>query len=398
MDAHTKSASRRDKVWLNADSGSYDAFRSQVDRATDPADWPLAAAIEKNVPIYDGAAMRKAAPDTDARRVLMAEWVEVFDSGPGVIVIKNAMPDLAAVDRATEVFDRIIEEQRQGNAGGGGDHFAKPGANDRIWNALEKHCLADPESFAHYYASDAIAMASEAWLGAGYQVTAQVNRVNPGGAAQTAHRDYHLGFMTPEQMQAYPGHIHRISPVLTLQGAVAHCDMPLESGPTLFLPYSQIFYEGYIAFGRPEFQAHFAEHHVQLPLEKGDAVFFNPALMHGAGANVSDSIYRMANLLQVSSAFGRPIEAVNRHLLAKAVYPVLLGGLGNGAISRLAAENVVAASAEGYAFPTNLDTDPPVGGLAPKTQAALMREALDTKTDAAEFAAAIDAQAKRRAA
>ena len=32
-----------------------------------------------------------------------------------------------------------------------------------------------------------------------------------------------------------------MSPVLTLQGAVAHCDMPIESGPTMLLPYSQRF-------------------------------------------------------------------------------------------------------------------------------------------------------------
>ena len=143
------------------------------------------------------------------------------------------------------------------------------------------------------------------YLGPGYQVTAQVNRVNPGGAAQNPHRDYHLGFMTRENAARWPVHAHLLSPALTLQGAVAHCDMGLESGPTMFLPYSQRYAEGYIAFGRPAFQEYFAEHHVQLPLSTGDIVFFNPALMHGAGHNRTDDIHRMANLLQVSSAFGR---------------------------------------------------------------------------------------------
>ena len=36
----------------------------------------------------------------------------------------------------------------------------------------------------------------------------------------------------------YPTHVHLLSPVLTLQGAVAHSDMPVESGPTMYLPYS----------------------------------------------------------------------------------------------------------------------------------------------------------------
>ena len=51
-------------------------------------------------------------------------------------------------------------------------------------------------------------MAAEAWLGPAYQMTAQINRVNPGGAAQNPHRDYHLGFMTVAQAAAFPAHTH----------------------------------------------------------------------------------------------------------------------------------------------------------------------------------------------
>lgn len=397
MDAQTLTSRRSQKVWLSADCGNLDQFKSLVEKTANPADWPFAERIEKNILIYDGDKVRSATGDEDERRALMAEWVEAFTSGPGIIVIKNAMPDAAVVDHATAVFEAIVRDEKE-KGKGAGDHFAKPGANDRIWNALEKHCLADPENFARYYASTAIAMVSEAWLGTGYQMTAQMNRVNPGGTAQKPHRDYHLGFMTPQQMQAYPGHIHAVSPLLTLQGAVAHCDMPLESGPTLFLPYSQTFFEGYIAFGRPEFQAYFAERHVQLPLHKGDAVFFNPAVMHGAGNNVSKDIYRMANLLQVSSAFGRAMESINRNRMSVTAYPSLLAAVRAGTLSRAEAANVIASTAEGYAFPTNLDSDPPVGGLAPKTQAQLMIEALDAGMDAGHFAELIAAHAARREA
>ena len=145
-----------------------------------------------------------------------------------------------------------------------------------------------------------------------YQVTSQVNVVRPGGEAQDPHRDYHLGFLSDEVAERYPAHVHLLSPVLTLQGAVAHSDMPVESGPTLYLPYSHRYPPGYLAWRLPEFRDHFAEHHVQLPLAKGDAAFFNPALFHGAGNNVSADVQRMANLLQVSSAFGRAMETVDR--------------------------------------------------------------------------------------
>ncbi|MDU8945190.1 phytanoyl-CoA dioxygenase family protein [Ovoidimarina sediminis] len=380
-------------VWLEPDAGSIDDFSILVSRRTDPADWPAAAAVEHNIPIYDGAAVRRACATPQTRRAFMAEWARIFRDGPGVLAIRDAV-DREAVDRATLLFERLIGEERESGAGGG-DHFAKPGANDRVWNAAQKHCLADPEGFAAYYASDAIAAASEAWLGPNYQLTAQVNRVNPGGAAQTPHRDYHLGFMTLEDAVSYPAQCHAMSPLLTLQGAVAHCDMPLDSGPTMLLPYSQAFFEGYVAFHHEAYREVFARHHVQLPLQTGDAMFFNPALMHGAGTNRSPDIRRMANLLQVGSAFGRSIETVDREAMVAALYPVLAGR----ALSGRARENVIAASAEGYAYPTNLDRDPPApGSLAPLSPAQIMRAALAEGKSAEAFVAEIRAAAERRRA
>lgn len=126
--------------------------------------------------------------------------------------------------------------------------------------------------------------------------------------------------------------------------------MPVESGPTLYLPYSQSYEPGYLAWRRPEFVEYFAAHHVQLPLAKGDAVFFNPALFHAAGTNRSADIRRMANLLQVSSAFGRAMETVDREATVNALYPVLLARKAEG-VDEAWLDAVVAASAEGYPSP-----------------------------------------------
>ncbi|MFC8088834.1 phytanoyl-CoA dioxygenase family protein [Streptomyces sp. NPDC057301] len=343
-------------------------FREVVERTTDLADHPYASSVERNVLIYDSDRLRKA-EDTGAVR---AELVRALTDGPGIVVFKGAFPEPEIVDRLSAVFDALIAEQRASGASAG-DHFAKPGANDRVWNALEKAALYDPEAFADYYANDILALVSRAWLGPGYQVTSQVNVVNPGGAAQTAHRDYHLGFLSNDVAAAYPAHVHVLSPVLTLQGAVAHCDMPVQSGPTMYLPYSQRYEPGYLAWRLPEFQEYFEAHHVQLPLAKGDAAFFNPALFHAAGTNRSADVRRMANLLQVSSAFGRAMETVDREAVANAVYPVLLA---RADADEAWTANVIAASAEGYPFPTNLDSDPPVDGLAPSSQADVVRRAL----------------------
>ncbi len=356
-------------AWLSERDCDLDAFRALVEQSTDASSYPLSSAVERNVLLYD--AERLALAD---RRTAQAELVRALADGPGIVVIRSAFSDTSVVDRTTAVFDALIAQQRASGATAG-DHFAKPGANDRVWNALEKAALHDPETFADYYANDMVALVSTAWLGPGFQVTSQVNVVNPGGAAQTVHRDYHLGFLSDETAAAYPAHVHRLSPVLTLQGAVAHCDMPVESGPTMYLPHSQKFEPGYLAWRLPGFQAYFDDHHIQLPLAKGDAVFFNPALFHAAGANHSADIRRAANLLQVSSAFGRAMETVDREAVVGAVYPVLLARKAEGA-SEQWLENVIAASAEGYPFPTNLDNDPPVDGLAPPSQADVVRRAL----------------------
>ena len=205
-----------------------------------------------------------------------------------------------------------------------------------------------------------------------------------------------MGFQMAADLERFPTHAHRLSPGLTLQGAVAHCDMPLESGPTLYLPFSQSYLPGYLAALRDDFRAEFEARKIQLPLACGDAVFFNPAVFHAAGTNRSKDIRRIANLLQVSSAYGRAMESVDRLKMCLVLYPALRKLLAAKAISAEAADHAMAASAEGYAFPTNLDRDPPIGGLAPQSQAALMRQALAENWPPDAFAKAAEAQAERR--
>jgi ectoine hydroxylase-related dioxygenase (phytanoyl-CoA dioxygenase family) len=341
-------------------------------------DYPGAVKVDQQVLIYDANRLREVVVDPARRPQLEAEVARALSVGPGIVVFKDAFDDIAAVDHATAAFTAMIDEQRTSGAAAG-DHFAKPGANDRVWNALEKLAVRAPEVFVDYYANEFLALASRAWLGPGYQMTSTINVVNPGGEGQTVHRDYHLGFLSNEMAEQYPAHVHRLSPVLTLQGAVAHVDMPVESGPTLYLPHSHKYLPGYLAWRRPEFSAHFVDHHVQLPLAKGDAVFFNPALFHAAGSNESPDIRRMANLLQVSSAFGRAMETVDRVRVCEAIYPALVSAKAAG-MSEGHLANVIASAAESYPFPTNLDRDQPLGGLMPSTQFELLEDALTTGT------------------
>jgi ectoine hydroxylase-related dioxygenase (phytanoyl-CoA dioxygenase family) len=382
-------------AWLTEEDCRLDDFVALVAATTTLDGYPYANAVEDNVLIYDCDRLRAHLTSDAGRRGVAAELGRALLDGPGLVVFQRAYPDLAVVDRATAAFQAMIAEQRASGATAG-DHFARPGANDRVWNALEKLARQAPDVFVDYYANEVIALVSAAWLGPNYQVTSQINVVNPGGAAQEAHRDYHLGFQSNAQAARYPAHVHRLSPALTLQGAVAHTDMPVRSGPTMYLPYSQKYEPGYLAWRRPEFRDYFDAHYVQLPLAKGDAAFFNPALLHGAGHNRSADIRRMANLLQISSAFGRAMESVDRARMAVAVFPALRERRAAG-VPDEALRRAVAACAEGYPFPTNLDRDQPVDGLAPPAQADLLWRAVDEDWTPDALDTALKAYADRRA-
>ncbi|KAJ5754480.1 hypothetical protein N7533_004023 [Penicillium manginii] len=337
---------------------------------------PLACTVEQNVPIYDLAAL-EADPQqpitATAISNLQDEWHHILHKGPGIFVLRGMYAPSRYAQTLTSTntaFNSIIAKERASPTSKG-DHFAAGGTNDRIWNSFSKHALEDPASFIEYYSNPWLATVCSSWLGPGYRVTAQVNAVHPGGAAQESHRDYHLGFQDADSCAAYPGPTHLTSQFLTLQGAVAHSDMPVESGPTRFLPFSQTYAPGYLAWRRPEFRAFFLERFVALPMGVGDGVFFNPALFHAAGANVmeagSGGFRRVANLLQLNGI-------------------KMLGGMFAGSdldpekYSREAREvrAFIQAVAEGYPFPTNLDRRPPApSGMAPESEQDVVMRALE---------------------
>ncbi len=349
-----------------------DEFSQVCGQQTDLAHYPHAQSVEKNVLIYAGDTLRAAERDEQQRTTLLQELAHAFLHGPGVLVVTATYTDLSVLEQQNAVFTTILQQEADLE---NGDHFAKVGANSRIWNALQKSALLDPQGFIDYYKNPILALLSEAWLGPDFQMTAQVNIVHPGGAAQSPHRDYHLGFQSHEALAQYPPHVHPMSALLTLQGAIAHTDMPLESGPTLLLPYSQQYAQGYLAWRNEVFKAYFAQHHVQLPVKQGDAIFFNPALFHAAGSNHTSDFHRSANVLQISSAFGRAMESVDRYAISSAIYPQLLAGWPD--LSAAEQTALLGSACEAYSFPTNLDTDPPLGGLAPETHKALTLRALE---------------------
>jgi ectoine hydroxylase-related dioxygenase (phytanoyl-CoA dioxygenase family) len=380
--------------WVSNKGDLLAELKSHVEVKTQLSDYKFASAVEQNALVYDCEKLAPVIATRDGRREVMAELGRALLSGPGILAFKKMFTDTAIVDRVSKTFWQIIDEQHaRGEAKG--DHYAKPGSNDRVWNVQEKLAIRDPEAFVDYYRNDFLALIATAWLGPGYQVTTQVNVVNPGGDAQQPHRDYHLGFMTDEQAIDFPVHVHGVSPLITLQGAVAHTDMPRETGPTMYLPHSQKMVSGYVAWRNEAVKKYFAENHSQLPLQKGDGAFFNPALLHAAGTNQTKDVKRMANLTQIGSAFGRTLESVDREQMSNAIYPVLRARKAAG-WSDHEIKTVIAACAEGYAFPTNLDRDPPLKGLAPQSQADFVWQALASDQTAEQLRKELAALAERQ--
>jgi ectoine hydroxylase-related dioxygenase (phytanoyl-CoA dioxygenase family) len=377
-------------IYINDSHISLDDFATICAQNLRKDDFPLARSADKNVLIYHRDDLLAAA--TADRQNMLAELHRALSSGPGVLVVQGLYGDVSAVDRSSKVFEDILASEAAN--GGGGDHFAKACSNGRIWNALQKVAERDADAFIDYYSNPLLALICEAWVGPGYEITAQVNQVRPGGKAQQPHRDYHLGFQVNDVVARFPLPLQILSQYLTLQGAVAHSDMPIESGPTQLLPWSQQYAEGYLAWRDPRFIEFFQQHAIQLPLKKGDGLFFNPALFHAAGNNVTQDHVRTANLLQVSSAFGKTMEKVNHVKVMEAIYPTLL----SKDLSDEELLAIVAASGEGYSFPTNLDTDPPLGGLVPKTQQQLLLEALQQRCSAEEFSRQLDNHESKRKA
>ncbi|KJZ72197.1 hypothetical protein HIM_08462 [Hirsutella minnesotensis 3608] len=367
---------------------SLSAFAALCSQKATREQYPLALSIEKNVPVYKLPPMASCSPEQ--RAALQDEWYRVLLDGPGVLVAKQLFPNHRLLDRSSSTLMDIIRSEREASTSRqGGDHFAGAGKNDRVWNSFSKQCLADPASFVEYYANPWLGLIASSWLGSGYRITAQVNNVKPGGEAQVCHRDYHLGFMSEERCARIPQAMHVASQFLTLQGAVAHLDTPLESGPTRLLPYSQAFAPGYLAYRLPEFNDFFLDNYVALPLEKGDGLFFNPALFHAAGTNQSPKD-RLANLLQISSPFGKPMESIDTRPLLVSCWDEMLHlarerGFGDEV------DAILAAVGQGYPFPTNLDRNPPRNEeMAPQSEQGLLRELLREGKDKKSVLEAFD--------
>ncbi len=273
-----------------------------LDETTSIDEYPWATQLVDEVLFYSAAALAPTMADAAGRRVLEEEIARALSIGPGVVVFTDSFDDVDLIDVVSAEFDDLIEESRSLVNSTERPH------SDRVPHALDRLVERNPTASAQYYANDVVALAAHAWLGPGYQMSSLVNVVNPGAPASQLHPSDELALLPAEVAETFPVHSRRLSSELSLRGVVAHTDMPVESGPPTVLPHSHKVPDGHVVWRQPDFEAFASSRAAQIALFKGDIMFVNPAVLHGAGANTTRTVRRMANVLTITSALGRPID------------------------------------------------------------------------------------------
>ena len=121
-------------------------FQEMINQKLIPDSVPHASKITNNIPIYDIPELQNILQNYEQKYELMAEWAWVLRAGSGAIVLSKAYHNTSVIDEATKIYEKIISDEKLKNVGGA-DHFAAAGANDRIWNSLQKLCESSPGVF-----------------------------------------------------------------------------------------------------------------------------------------------------------------------------------------------------------------------------------------------------------
>ena len=90
------------------------------------------------------------------------------------------------------------------------------------------------------------------------------------------------------------------------------------------------------------------------------------------------------------------MEQVDRYAMTAALYPALAASWQD--LNSAERDAILSSTCEGYAFPTNLDSDPPLYGLAPQTMKQLTALALEQGVAVEQFSQQLQQHAHKRQA
>ena len=112
-------------------------FASLCSQTVSLEDYNFSSDIEQRVVIYEGDNIRSLI-STYARSLdLKSELHHCIKEGPGLVVVRQAFQDVKVIDRATEIFQEIIDEEKTSEKHQG-DHFAESGRKRAYLECLTK--------------------------------------------------------------------------------------------------------------------------------------------------------------------------------------------------------------------------------------------------------------------
>ena len=97
--------------FFNIDDLNFSEFEKLCSQSVCQEDYPFSSGVQKKVVLYDGDKIRSLI-DSPKALELKTELHHCLKEGPGLLVIHQAFPNIKAIDRATEVFQEIIIEEK----------------------------------------------------------------------------------------------------------------------------------------------------------------------------------------------------------------------------------------------------------------------------------------------
>ena len=187
----------------------------------------------------------------------MAEWVEALTDGPGVVSIRGAFATPGAIDAANAA---LLGDHRRGAAEAtSAAAIISPSPAPMTASGTRSKSSACATRTSSPHTTPTRSSRSCRRPGSARAIRSPRSSTSSTPAARPSPCTATIIWVSNRlaEIERFPVHVHRLSPVLTLQGAVAHCDMPLESGPTLYLPYLAKLPARLLRLARPEFKDYF---------------------------------------------------------------------------------------------------------------------------------------------
>jgi len=99
------------RYFFDVDDIKLSEFASLCSQTVSLEDYNFSSDIKQRVVIYEGDNIRSLISTPQALD-LKTELHHCIKEGPGVVVVRQAFQDMKVIDRATEIFQEIIDEEK----------------------------------------------------------------------------------------------------------------------------------------------------------------------------------------------------------------------------------------------------------------------------------------------